>query len=270
MRLVLLLLFCVNFAFSQSLKTEIGKIYKNEDYELLRSYFSPLSKTFGAALSSSMFHTAEAYDFPHFDLGFNLLTVSIPASARQDSNSHVTVFGNYINDSTKISGLDISKFQLPVLQLNFGLGDNTNILLRYTHWNDNKLGDINIFGAGIKYELENLFSISPIPFNIGILAFYQKYQIDNYIEGAAFDMHLIFSKHLRIIPLELYASGGYLNNTTNTRNPSGSAVNSTSVDGLEEIRYQLGLNFSAFIFNANAEYSFGEYSTVSFGVRISL
>ncbi|MCB0283122.1 MAG: hypothetical protein KDF60_11130 [Calditrichaeota bacterium] len=229
-----------------------------------------MSKTFGASLSSSMFHTAEAYDFPHFDIGINLLSVAIPSSARQDSNSHVTVFGNYINDSTKISGLNMSNFQLPVLQLNFGLGDNTNILLRYTRWNDSKLGDINVFGAGIKYELENLFSISPIPFNIGILAFYQKYKVDKYIEGAAFDMHLIFSKHFRIIPLELYASGGYLNNTTNIQNPNDRAGSSTSVEGLENIRYQAGMNFSVFIINVNAEYSFGEYSTVSLGVRVSL
>lgn len=261
-------LFSVSNVTGQSLQTELVKIFDEGDNAMLRNYSAPLSKAFGAGLSSSKFHNAEAYDFPHFDFGINYLTVNIPASARQDSNSQVTVFGKMNSDTSHVSGLNISTFKLPVLQLNFSLGDNTNIFLRYTHWNDQKLGDISVFGAGVKYELENLFSISPIPFSIGILAAYQKYQIESYVEGAAFDMNLILAKQFYFLPFEVYGAAGYLNNVTNIERPLNSDGTSISVDGLEEIRYLMGLNFSLRMVNLSIEYGFGDYSSFSSGLRI--
>ena len=268
LKLIVCFICLLNFSFGQSLKTELSKVFQLGSNTIIKNYMSPLSKTFGSILGSSNFHNAEAHSFPHFDFGINLLNASIPSAARQDSNSHVTVFGNVSDDSNKVSGLDMSSLQIPVMQVNFGLGDNTSLFLRYTRWNIEKLGDIEIFGAGIKYELENLFSISLIPFDIGILAAYQKYKLDNYIEGAAFGMNLIGSRNFEFFPIELYAAAGYINNVTNVNNPQSGQKVGPSVNGLEEIRYQLGINYSVLFLNINTEYTFGEYSTLSGGIRV--
>jgi hypothetical protein len=42
------------------------------------------------------------------------------------------------------------------------------------------------------------------------------------------------------------------------------------VGGLEEIRYQLGVNYSFFFLNLSIEYNFGEYTTISSGLRLVL
>jgi len=257
----------------QTLRDEVSSFFLDNNETQLKTYLAPLSKAFGATLGSASYFSAKAYKFPHFDFGINYLSTSIANSEKtfaSDSSQSATVFGSSTDDSSKIRGLNINSFNIPVLQLSIGMGDNTNLLLRYSKWDDNKLGDIEIFGAGVKYELENLFSISPIPFNIGVLAIYQKYKIDDYIEGAVFEMNLIGSKRISFLPIEIYGGAGYINNVTNVSEPSAGKKLSISIAGLEEIRYQLGLNYSLLIFNLNAEYNFGDYKAISAGFRIVL
>ena len=257
----------------QQLKQEIAKFYADNNKNQLEGYLTPLSKAFGATLGSSSYFSANAYKFPHFDFGINYLTAPIAENEKffgSDSIKSATVFGSALTDSSNSKGLNINSFNIPVFQLSLGVGDNTNLLLRYSDWTDDKLGEIVVYGVGVKYELENLFSSSPLQFNIGVLALYQKYRIDNYIEGAVFEMILVGSKKISILPLEIYGGAGYINNVTNVDNPSGKKQDEVSISGLEEIRYQFGVNFSFLLFNLNAEYNFGDYNSLSAGLRILL
>ncbi len=255
----------------QTLEEEVLKLFP--DNKKTEQYLGPLSKAFGAMLGSSTYFSAKANTFPHFDVGINYIMVPIAKSEMvfgSGSTRSATVFGSSKSDSSNSRGLNINTFALPVLQLNFGIGDNTNILIRYSEWKNKKLGKIKVYGAGVKYELEDLFSISPIPFNIGVLAIYQKYKIDDYLEGAIFGMNIVGSKEISVLPLEIYGGAGYINNITNVNNPSDKGEASLSVPGLEEIRYQLGITYSVFIFNLNAEYNFGDYKSINLGLRIIL
>ncbi|KAA3617403.1 MAG: hypothetical protein D8M58_02510 [Calditrichaeota bacterium] len=257
----------------QVLENDISRFFLNNNETSLKGYLTPLSNAFGATLASSSYFSAKAYKFPHFDLGINYITTPIAQSEKTfgtDSLQSVTVFGKTLDDSSGIKGLDINSFNIPVLQLNIGVGDNTNLLLRYSEWKDKKVGKITIYGVGIKYELENLFSISPIPFNIGVLAVYQKYGVDDYIEGAVFSMNIVGSKRISVLPIEAYGGAGYINNVTNVSDPGTGDKVDISIPGLEEIRYQLGINFSILIFNLNAEYNFGDYKSISAGLRLIL
>ncbi len=258
---------------AQSLKQNVKEFFLDDNETHLKAYLEPLSMAFGATLGSSTYFNAKAYRFPHFDFGINYLTTPISKKAKvfeSDSILSSTVFGSLSNDSSGIKGFNIKSFEIPVLQLSIGIGDNTNLLLRYSEWKSSKLGKINVYGAGVKYELENLFSISPFPFNIGVLAIYQKYKIDNFIEGAVFGMNLLSSKKISLLPIEIYGGAGYINNVTNVSNPSAEKEVDVSIPGLDEIRYQLGINFPVLIFNINTEYNFGEYKSISAGIRIIL
>jgi uncharacterized protein DUF6588 len=267
--LCVICVFSVNLS-AQDLKDKVTQLFSDKDFT---EYLTPLSKAFGASLGSSYSFNAKTHKFPHFDLGINYLTVPIKKGEKYfdgDSARSATVFGPANNLRSQTRGLNLDVFEIPVLQLSLGIGDNTNLLLRYSDWKSKKLGKIKVYGAGVKYELENLFSISPIPFSIGVLAIYQKYKIDDYIEGAVFGMNLIVSKELHFLPIEIYGGVGYINNITNIDNPQGTEDISISIPGLEEVRYHFGANFSIMFFRISAETTFGDYKSLSAGLHFSL
>ena len=265
---LLIFLFAVS-GNSQTLKGELKKNFTYNQHQL-EGYLGPLSRVFGASLSSGIYFNAESYSFPHFDFGISYTSTSIPSGnfTQNDSMNSPTVFGEILDDSTKLSGLNISDFKLPVFHFSIGIGDNINFILRYTDWNVNKIGKVKLLGGGIKYELENLLSITPIPMDVAILAVYQKYQVDDFLEGAVFTMNIVGSKDFGIIPLSLYGGAGYLNNITNVDNPDSEEEETLSIDGLEEVKYQIGVNYSILFINLNIEYNFGRYKSFNGGIRV--
>ena len=256
---------------SQTLKEELEKIFTLGNEEILKDYIGPMSKAFGASLGSAIYYNAESFNFPHFDIGVSYLSTSVPKNGFiTDSTDNSTVFGSKQSDSSVTSGLNIDRFDIPVLQFSIGLGDNTNLLARYTQWKMNKVGKIRVIGGGIKYELKNLLSITPIPLDIAVLAMYQKYEIENFLEGAIFNISITGSKDFGILPLQLYGGVGFLNNISEVKDPASGTDVAISISGLEEIRYQIGVNYSLLFFNFSIEYNFGRYRTVSAGVRFIL
>lgn len=245
------------------------KIFSTSNLGDLQEYLGPLSKTFGANLGSAIYHNAESYSFPHFDMGISYLATTVPRSSFvSDSTNKPTVFGETLNDTSVASGLDIKRFDIPVFQFSIGLGENTNLLVRYSEWKMNKVGKIRVIGGGIKYEMENLLSITPIPLDIAVLAMYQKYEVDDFLEGALFNISIVGSKDFGIIPLQVYGGVGFLNNISEVTDPLTETDEAISIGGLEEIRYQLGINYSFLFLNLSIEYNFGQYKTVSSGIKI--
>ena len=127
-----------------------------------------------------------------------------------------------------------------------------------------------MLGGGIKYELENLLSISPIPVDVAILAMYQKYEIDEMLEGAVFTMNIVGSRDFGIIPFSLYGGVGYMNNTTSVNLSKENETESYSIGGLEEIKYQLGISYKFLFSRLYVEYNFARYNTLNGGIRIVL
>ena len=256
---------------SQTLKGELENIFALGNEEILKDYIGPMSEAFGANLGSAIYYNAESFNFPNFELGVSYLSTSVPKDGfTTDSTNNSTVFGPVLNDSSVTSGLNMDRFNIPVLQFSIGLGDNTNLLVRFTQWKMNKVGTIRVIGGGIKYELENLLSITPIPLDIAVLAMYQKYEIEDFLDGAVFNISLTASKDFGIIPLQLYGGAGFLNNITEVKDPASETDVAISISGLEEIRFQIGVNYSLLFLNFNVEYNFGRYQTVSGGLRIVL
>jgi hypothetical protein len=258
-----------SIVYSQNLSNEL---LKDPTYNQLDDYLNPLSQAFGSSLSSGIYYSAEAHNFPHFDLGITYASTAIPSSKRiQDDSLHSpTVFGKALDDSTRLSGLNISEFKIPVIHFSMGIGDNTEMILRYTSWDIARIGKVKLLGGGIKYELENLLSISPIPVDVAILAIYQKYEVDDILEGAVFNMNIVASRHFGIIPLNIYGGIGYMNNTTNYNKNNGNEEESYSIGGLEEIKYQIGVSYKLLFFRLNVEYNFGKYNTFNGGIRLVL
>lgn len=254
---------------SQNLKDELQKDYS---YNQLEEYLNPLSQAFGSSLSSGIYYNADSHSFPHFDLGISLSETYIPSGkmTQDDSLRSPTVFGKALDDSLRLSGLNISDFKLPVLHFSIGIGDNTNFILRYTSWNIERIGKVRLLGGGIKYELENLLSISPIPLDVAILAIYQKYEVDDLFEGAVFNMNIVGSRHFNVIPFSLYGGVGYTNNTTNVNRTSESEEENFSIGGIEEIKYQIGISYKLLFLRLNLEYNFGKYGTLNGGIRLVL
>lgn len=276
MKLIKLIFFLFSLVFilpakSQTLKKELKKIFALGNEEVLKDYIGPMSKAFGANLGSAIYYSAESLNFPHIDFGISYLSTSVPKEGfTTDSTNNSTVFGAELSDSSLTSGLNINRFDIPVFQFSMGLGDNTNLLIRYSQWKMNKVGKIRVLGGGIKYELENLLSITPIPVDIAVLAMYQKYEIEEFLEGAVFNISITASKDFGILPLQLYGGAGFLNNITEVKDPASETDVAISISGLEEIRFQIGMNYSLLFLNFSIEYNFGGYETVSGGFRIIL
>lgn len=225
----------------------------------------------GATLGSNTFHTAKTKRILHFDLGIKALSSRIPITkaSKKFNEENSAIFQEGISPEYGVHGLDIKQLLIPIIQANLGIGENTNLVLRYTQWNDKKLGMLTLYSAGVKYELEDLFSFSRIPIDIGILALYQKYEIEEFLEGAVFGMDLVTSKHLEFIPVELYASVGYIKNETSVRDPLKSSKLEISVPGMDGIKYHVGLNVQMSLLILNVEYNYGDFEAMSVGLNIT-
>ncbi len=267
--------------YAGDLKAELEKIIRESENaeETLKGYLNPFSDIAGTSMSTGIFHRAPANSFPHINAGINVISTAVPSGSRyftDDSGiKHSTIFGKEkINGTDSFDGLGNDRLSLPIATFSIGLFTNFEFTLRYTKWDVSEIGDISLFGGGIKYELIEMVPGSLIPVEMSVMASYHFFNVEDYLESGAFGMNMIISRGFQPLPFNIYAGIGYVNSLlllyTDKIVESGADFGEVSVDGVDGLRYQVGIGLDIMMFNLHADYNFGEYDSISAGIFLEL
>jgi hypothetical protein len=164
-------------------------------------------------------------------------------------------------------GFDIKSVLFATPQLTIGAVAGTELTFRYLalEIGDAEIGDVNLFGAGLRHSLSQYFSDFPIAVAAGV--FYQRFKLDgDFIDATAMHYGLQAGKSFSL--LTLYAGFGF--DTANVKveyepdSTPGERIK-LDVDAENGARATLGLNLKLAILNLNADYSIGAQSAFSAG-----
>lgn len=259
------------------MRVSLERMLKDEYREnAFKQYLSPFAIAMGTNLSAGQSFSAEARQFPHFGVSFHLMAAQIPEKDSyfldRQGIKHPTVFGSAKVSENLIKGIDQRNLPFPVIQFHLGLFAYLEFLFRYTNWEIDDIGTIELRGIGIKYELIEIPAAMDKPFIISLLANYQNLQLDEYIESAAFGMTFNISKALSVLPITVMGGVQYTNNILTFESDKlviGTALGSVNVDGLNGLIYKLALNYSFRMVLLHAEYNVGTYQVFSTGIGIN-
>ncbi len=213
--------------------------------DILEGYAAPLVESYGMAMGTGLYHSANAHEFLGFDIGARMMLVRIPTSAktfdavvpvyRWDDKTRsfiiettirenaATIFGKPGLDSlydlppgsaavppVLPGGLGISVMPFLVPQASIGLPiPGAELMVRYIPWPFEGT-TVNFLGFGLKEEITALPGID-LPFNIAVQGFYQRLTIGDIVSSTSYGFNLHLSKSLLL--LAPYAGIG-INNTS--------------------------------------------------------
>jgi hypothetical protein len=241
----------------------------------LKGYMQPFVTAFGTAISGSIYHRATVKEFPQFDIGVSVVSLTLPNDAlmfNDPQNKLVpTVFGNESNPNALASGTGKNSILLPQIQINLGLISNFEVTARYLNLNIDKFGEISLMGLGVKYGFEEY--VPKFPIDLSVQAMYHKFIIGDWLDSGTIGMNLQLSKELKILPIDLYGGIGFENTSMIIKTGSIPAddlldIGDVSIDGENNFRFNFGLSWTLAFFNVHADYNFGKYNSLGFGAMI--
>jgi hypothetical protein len=243
----------------------------------LQKYMEPFTTALGTSINGSSFHSAKVIFFPHLEISANAVYLSVPEEARYfnyEGRKYPTFFGPYtpgLNDSIEGSGL--TGYMLPLLQLDLGMFSSFQASVRGSRYRIPEMGQINLFGLGVKYGLSDLITLETLHMDLSVQAFYHAYSIGDWLSSGSFAINVQNSTRLSAIPLEIFAGLGYERvslkiKTENLSGVGGDAIGDILIDGENGVRLTLGMGMSVLVFNFHAEYDFGVYDSAGGGVSL--
>jgi len=164
-------------------------------------------------------------------------------------------------------GFDIQSVLFATPQLTIGAIAGTELTFRYLalEIGEAEIGDVNLFGAGLRHSISQYFGDFPIAIAAGV--FYQRFKLGgDFIDATAMHYGLQAGKSFSL--LTLYAGFGF--DTANIKveyEPASTPGErlKLDVDAENGARATLGANLKLAIFNLNADYSVGAQSAFSAG-----
>ncbi|MEJ2053966.1 MAG: hypothetical protein P8X42_08610 [Calditrichaceae bacterium] len=247
-----------------------GNVPNPESY--IKSYLQPLSTALSTTMGGALYHRAYTKGFPRVDVGISMVYVILPDASKKftDSmgNKVPTLFGS---GGSNIDGVDKNAFVMPFLHANIGLIANLEATIRLTSINTDYLGDLSIFGAGLKYDLSDMM---PVPLlDLSAQAMYHKFTLGDLMNAGTFSMNLQASVSIPVLPIDVYGGIGYDNSTlevsTDDLDNSG-GIGNVRIDGENSVHFNLGISYTMLIFNLHADYNIGEYNSIGAGVMLVL
>ena len=258
--------------FAQNVEDYLNDIVQDESASYMKSYLQPFSTALSTAMGSALYHRAYTKGFPRIDIGINVAYVIIPdedKTFKDESGSEVaTIFGSIPSD---IRGFDKGALAIPYLQANIGLITSLEATARFTKLNVNYLGDITIYGLGLKYDLSDMVPLNLI--DLSAQAIYHKFALGNIMDAGAFSMNLQASVGIPVLPIDIYGGLGFDNSTLEIEtekldNPDH--IGNVRIDGENSVRFNVGLSYTLMVFNLHADYNISEYNSIGAGLMIVL
>jgi len=164
-------------------------------------------------------------------------------------------------------GFDIESVLFATPQITIGSVAGTEVTFRYIalEIGDSEIGNINLFGAGVRHSISQYFDNFPIELAAGL--FYQKFKLDeDFIDATAWHYGAQVSKSFSL--LTLYGGLGFdAANIKVEYEPEATPGEriALDIDAENGLRVTAGVNLKLAIFNLNADYSFGAQNAVGLG-----
>lgn len=225
------------------------------DSASLRQYAAPLVESYGVAMGSGWYNTAESHKFLGFDLGLRFMLIQVPVAARTfDAHVRYCYFDPAQNDTVWVDtvvttatlfgtkgvqndwipsgavgvppglpgGLGISSMPFVLPQASVGLPFGLQLTARYIPWPFSGT-TVQFLGFGLKEELTALPVLSKSPVKVAVQGFYQKVAIGSALNSNTIGGNLQAS--VKLLMLTPYAGIGFdhttmdINYTFNFKEP---------------------------------------------------
>jgi len=248
---------------------------KGEDY--LKGYTQALTTASGIIMGGALFHTADIKLFPHLDIGLSATYIKLPDKSKTfnwEGERVPTFFGPDDPPEGAVRGINLSEFMIPQLQLNLGIFPDFELMLRGNHsYIIDKIGEITIYGVGIKYGLSDLISIPDFNFALSAQVAYHGLRVSNWLNTGTFSMNVQASKNFPVIPFGFYTAVGYdaTSMTMSTDEISGignNAVGDVKLNGENGLRILFGISLNIYFLTVNIDYNISEYNSVGAGIKL--
>ena len=254
-----------------------------------RGYMQPIAEAFGADLNDAFFYSADipksgarfkfeiavmSVIFSDEDASFQgtteggfmpQQTVTVPTIV--GTGQSVTVTGQGGTQFSFPGGFDLNSFALAVPQIRIGAVKGTEALIRFfaSDIGDNEIGEIDLFGLGLRHSLTQYFE-SPVALAIG--GMWQNFSMGtNFVDSNAFTLGLQGSKRFGILEPYGGVSWDYfkmdLTFTDNTNQQT-----TVDFDSNTTARLTLGLGLNYVVGNAFAEYNIASTNSFAFGLTL--
>jgi hypothetical protein len=248
---------------------------KGEDY--LKGYTQPLTTSFGVIMGSALFDRANIKQFPHLDIGLSAAYIKMPDKSKSfkwQGNQAPTFFGTDDPPEGTVRGTSLSEYMIPQLQLNMGVFTDFELMLRGNpSYTIAEIGEITIFGIGVKYGLSEMISIPDFDLGLSAQVAYHVLRVSNWLNTGTFGMNVQASRDLPLIPIGLYTAVGYeaTSMTMSTDEISGigeNAVGDVKLNGENGLRILFGVSLNIFFLTVNIDYNISEYNSIGAGAKL--
>jgi len=248
---------------------------KGESY--LKGYAHSLTTSFGIIMGDALFHRADLKIFPHLDIGLSLAYIKMPDKSKT-FNWHGTpvpsFFGTDDPPEGAVRGTNLSEYQIPQMQLNIGIFADFELMIRGnpSHVID-EIGEITIFGVGVKYGLSDLISIPDFDMALSAQVGYHALRVSNWLNTGTFGMNVQASKDLPIIPVGIYSGVGYeatsmTMSTDEISDIGDNAVGDVKLNGENALRFLIGVSLNVYFLTLNIDYNISEYNSIGAGAKL--
>ena len=167
--------------------------------------------------------------------------------------------------------LDMTGFAVPQLTVGSFMGTEATFRFFTSDFGDSELGDLQLFGIGIRHSLSQYLILAPVDFSVGI--FYQNIDVgDNLLQFNTWHFGAQASRGFGI--LSLYGGIGFDNSSASIdyeyTDEEETASISYDIDGDSGLEITLGAGLNFFLLHLYTDYTFGNRSVFSFGLSLGL
>jgi hypothetical protein len=221
------------------------ELIKGVNGDLLEDYSRPLVESYGVAMGTGWYHSANTHKLLGFDVGVRAMFINIPTGAKTFTarvkacsvntttgdidtfyvtlDGVATIFGQ--GGSTPVNvpgrgiaippqlpgGLDVTWMPFLVPQASIGLPLGLEITGRYIPWPFEGT-TVEFLGIGIKDEITTFIKL---PFNLSVQGFYQSLKVGSEVNSTTWGGNLHISKSLLLFAP--YAGVGFDKTTTDIK-----------------------------------------------------
>jgi hypothetical protein len=227
-------------------------------------------------MGSALFHQADPKMFPHLDIGLTAAYIRLPDNSKSFTwlgERVPTVFGSDNPQPGTVQGTNLSEYFIPQLQLNLGIFKDFELMFRINpSYLINEIGEITIFGIGVKYGLSDLITIPDFDLALSAQAAYHALRVSGWLNTGTFGMNVQASKDLPFLPIGLYSGVGYeatsMTMSTDEISQIGdNAVGDVKLIGENGLRILFGISLKVYFLLINIDYNICEYNSVGAGAK---
>ncbi|WP_462317365.1 DUF6588 family protein [Marinilabilia sp.] len=170
------------------------------------------------------------------------------------------------------AGFNVDYMPLATPQITIGSLIGTDFTVRYITLDLEDLGDLDLFGWGIRHSLSQYLTFLPVDVAIGY--YRQSFKIGDYMDASASMISLQGSYSVPVITfyggLGIESSSMDVQYTYSGEGDIGNETIKFEMEGANNLRFTIGLTFNLGPVKINGDYNIAKQNTLSAGVGIGI